>query len=258
MSLEDDLRNVRPALERAINDAVDVSRRVRPPRPLFSRSRTRVAVAAFVVAAVAAATVGLVSRLESPGPRGIDIKTFDTTSPTLSATTAHRTPSTTSATTTLPATTTSTTQAGVALQSVRWASVLYPFATHCGNVFNPPVSLRQVAFAAPAPGVHVAVVMVSCTVGAGTPPVAVYVYDHATAATAPHLAATLVADTNEWQARAFTINGAMITLPVGGFSSLSVPNCCPDVHATLVWRWTGSQYRLASSVPAHFETSRLP
>jgi hypothetical protein len=258
MSLEDDLRNVRPALERAITDAADVSHPARPPRPRFGRSRTRVAVAAFVVAAVAAATVGAVSRLESPGPRGIDVKTFDTTSPISSATTARRTPSTTSATTTLPATTTSPTQAGVALPSVRWASVLYPIATHCGNVFNPAVSVRQVAFAAPAPGVHVAVVMVSCTVGAGTPPVAVYVYDHATTTTAPHLAGTLVADTNDWQASAFTVNGAMITLPVDGFSSLSVPNCCPDVRATLVWRWTGSQYQLTSSVPAHFETSRLP
>jgi hypothetical protein len=40
-------------------------------------------------------------------------------------------------------------------------------------------------------------------------------------------------------------------MPVRGFSSASLPNCCPDVRTTLTWQWTDTGYRLASPVPPH-------
>ena len=216
--------------------------------------RRRVALAAATLAAASIVAVIAVSTALIVGT-GDGSKT-PATQPPAAPTTRSTTPSSTTTvhtrTTTAPApNSTPTTQAGVALQSVRWTSVRYPMAPHCGHVFNPPVSIGQIAYPIPAPGVQLAVVLVRCTSGAGTPPVAVYVYDRATSTTLPHLAGTLVADTDEWQASTFSVSGATVSLPVAGFSSTALPNCCPDVHTTLIWRWTGSKYRLATPIPPH-------
>jgi hypothetical protein len=218
-----------------------------------------VAVAALAVAASVAAAVGLVSRLDSHGQHGVDIKTRGTagvSSPTvLSTPTTTTTTSTAPTTTTAPATTT-TTQAGVALQSVDWSSVVYPIDPHCTG-FSPPVSLLQVVYPVPASGVQLAAVLVRCNAGAGTPPAALYVFDRASSTRSPHLLEALVTDADGWQTGSFSgvnpvsVNGASINLAVAGFSSNALPNCCPDVRATLAWRWTGSHYQLVSAVPPH-------
>jgi hypothetical protein len=137
------------------------------------------------------------------------------------------------------------------LQLVQWATVEYPMQADCGTVFNPPVVVQQVAYPEPVAGVQLAVVMVRCNAGAGTPASAVYVYDGAPSASAPHLAATLITDSDGWQVAAFTAEGATVTVPVNGFSSSSVPNCCPDVHATLTWSWTSAGYHLDTPIPPH-------
>jgi hypothetical protein len=111
--------------------------------------------------------------------------------------------------------------------------------------------LWDASYAEPTPDVRVAVLVVRCNPGAGTPPVAVYVYDHAASPTDPHLADTLVRDTDNWQAGVIKTHGATISLPVAGFSSINVPNCCPDVETTLTWAWDGTRYRLTSDVPRH-------
>ncbi|MDQ1467924.1 MAG: hypothetical protein QOH10_2339 [Actinomycetota bacterium] len=248
-NLEEELRNIGPALDRAIDEATDgVSPSALTPRARHSWSGPRAAMAALVAAAVVAAVVGVVTRLDTGGRHGI--ATIDST-----AASSSSTPPTTAPTTTWPPTTTGppNTRPGVALRSVRWASVVYPMHRDCGNVMNPPVSVGQVAYPAPTAGVQVAVVLVRCTVGAGTPPVVVYVYDRATSARAPHLAQTLVTDTDGWQAGSFTARDATIALPVSGFSSNSLPNCCPDVRTTLRWRWTSSSYQLVSAIPPHIK-----
>jgi hypothetical protein len=85
--------------------------------------------------------------------------------------------------------------------------------------------------------------MVECNSGAGTPPVELLVYDRASSPHAPHLAQTLIATSSQYQAARFTASGATLTIAVNGFSSPTVPNCCPDVHRTLTWHWTGSGYQ---------------
>jgi hypothetical protein len=260
MNLEDHLRNIRPALDRAIEQAADevlqpaLSRRTRR----FG-SRRRAAMAALVAAAVVATALGLASRLDFFGERGRGVKTLDTpgvSSSTLVSTTTSTTPAPTA--TSAPATT--TTPAGVALQSVQWSSVGYPIGPHCLG-FNPPVLVAQVAYPAPAPGVQLAAVLVRCNVGAGTPPSALYIYDGASSTRSPHLAAALVTDGDGWQAGNFSgadplrVNGTSISLAVAGFSSTSLPNCCPDIRATLVWHWTGARYQLGSPIPPHVRNS---
>jgi hypothetical protein len=126
---------------------------------------------------------------------------------------------------------------------VGWASIIYPFS--CGTTLQGRVGYRvvQVAYPQPAHGRKVAVVMVECNNGAGTPPVALLVYNEAASPLAPHLAQTLIAVSSRYQASGFTVSGPNLSAAVNGFSSLSVPNCCPDIHTTLTWHWAGSAYQ---------------
>jgi hypothetical protein len=126
---------------------------------------------------------------------------------------------------------------------VPWASVNYPF--ECGTTLQGPVGYKvvQVAYPQPVPGRKVAIVMVECNAGAGTPPVELLVYDGASSPLAPHLVQTLIAIASQYQASQFTANGALLTVAVNGFSSPAVPNCCPDVHKTLSWHWTVIGYQ---------------
>jgi hypothetical protein len=135
------------------------------------------------------------------------------------------------------------TVAGTPLTSVLWANINYPFA--CGTTLQGPVGYKvvQIAYPQPAPGRSVAIVMVECNAGAGTPPVELLVYDGASSPLVPHLTQTLIAVSSQYQASLFTASGSSLTVAVNGFSSSAVPNCCPDVHKTLSWHWTVSGYQ---------------
>jgi hypothetical protein len=117
------------------------------------------------------------------------------------------------------------------------------------------VLVQHVAYAEQVPGTKVAAVLVRCNAGAGTPSSVLYVYDLASSTTSPHLAATLVGETDNWQANSISTNGADLAMPANGFSANNVPRCCPDVRTTLAWHWSGSGYQLVSTVPPHV---RLP
>jgi hypothetical protein len=250
----DDLRRELSNLAREEKVTVDAGAVIRRGQRRLIRRRVMIGAAALVIVT---GTIGLVTRGHGDAHVVVQNPTPASTVSPASPTSLQATSTTTSAptTTTSPATTTSTTPAGIALRSVQWSSVLYPMTSHCGTVFNPAISVRQVAYPNPTPGVQLAAVLVRCNVGAGTPPVALYLYDRATSTRSPHLVETLVTDTDEWQANTFAVNGAMIDLPVAGFSSNAIPNCCPDVRTTLAWRWTGSTYQLLSSIPQHIKVA---
>lgn len=243
MNLEENLRSFGPALDRAIDEAaIDVTLPVVSVvrRDAWSR-RSRLVLTLAAVAAIAA-IVGVILRVDTGGRHGV----ATTDAPTVASTTS----STVATTTTVP-TTSTTAPSSVPLQSIRWASLVYPMTARCGNVFDPPVVVESVDYATPAAGVQLAVVVARCNAGAGSPTASVYVFNHAASAESPHLSQTLISDTDGWLAKAATIDGATISLPVHGYSSASVTHCCPDVEATLLWNWTGSQYELVSTVPPH-------
>lgn len=243
MNLEENLRSFGPALDRAIDEAaIDVTL---PAVSVVGRDgwsrRSRLVLTLAAVAAIAV-IVGVMLRVDTGGRHGV----ATTDAPTIASTTSS------TATTTSTARTTSTTvQPSVPLQSVRWATVDYPMTLHCGNTFDPPVKVGSVEYTSPAAGVQLAVVLARCNAGAGSPTASVYVFDRAATAASPHLLQTLIVDTDGWLANVANIEGATISLPVRGYSSASVAHCCPDVEATLVWNWTGSQYELVSTVPPH-------
>jgi hypothetical protein len=162
---------------------------------------------------------------------------------TAQPTATTRPPSRTRTVAPAPTTTPISRAAGTPLTSVAWASINYPFG--CGTTLQGAVGYRvvQVAYPESAPGRKVAIVMVECNAGAGTPPVELLVYDGASSPLAPHLAQTLIAVSSRYQASRFTASGATLAVNVNGFSSAAVPNCCPDVHETLTWHWTASGYQ---------------
>jgi hypothetical protein len=110
----------------------------------------------------------------------------------------------------------------------------------------------DVAYTGPAPGVSLAIVLVTCDAGAGTPPSNLLVYDDASSTSNPHIAQTLVRSEDNWSAPRITANNDELSLPVRGYSSSEVPRCCPDVSATLVWRWENGAFAPTSPWPAHY------
>jgi hypothetical protein len=110
----------------------------------------------------------------------------------------------------------------MSLASVAWASINYPFG--CGTTLQGVqgavgYKVVQLSYTESAPGRKVAIVMVECNAGAGTPPVELLVYDGASSPLAPHLAQTLIPVSSQYQASRFTASGATLAVNVNGFSS---------------------------------------
>jgi hypothetical protein len=181
-----------------------------------------------------------VTTVAVPTTRPANASVPPTTAPSTTATRPHSSPTTVAPT---RETGPITTVAGRNLTSIEWTNIDYPFG--CGSTLQGPVGYQvvQVAYPQTAPGRTVAIVMVECKAGAGTPPVALLVYDTASSPLAPHLAQTLIAISSRYQASKFTASGPLATIAVSGFSSPAVPNCCPDVHKTLTWHWTAGGYQ---------------
>ncbi len=139
------------------------------------------------------------------------------------------------------------------LDSVDWSQVTYPF--DCGTYPGAgPVGWHvwDVQYAHPAGGVEMAVVLVTCDAGAGSPPAALLVYDGAASPSGdPHLTQTLVSPEDNWVAGDVSPIDDTVSLPVSGYTTADVPHCCPDVAATLVWHWVDGSYQPDGLEPAH-------
>ncbi|MBW5485591.1 hypothetical protein [Streptomyces bambusae] len=87
------------------------------------------------------------------------------------------------------------------------------------------------------------VVAVHCQAGSGTPPHALYVLvqDPAPAAR-PRVVATLVSATERQTATDLAVRGRTVTATLHGYTSNTVPRCCPDRHRVASWRWTGEKF----------------
>jgi hypothetical protein len=142
---------------------------------------------------------------------------------------------------TFSASSTSTPSWTVSPSTVNWGAVAYPIGNGCGEgTAATPVTIGQEQEFQPTGGPTLFAVLARCSPGAGTPPVALLVYDGATGATSPDLLATLVSTTQLEQAGTFSATSAGITIDLHGFSSTTVPNCCPDVSTTATWTWSAT------------------
>lgn len=86
-------------------------------------------------------------------------------------------------------------------------------------------------------------VVVRCHTDTGTPPSGVYVLSAPTAAGGPpRIAVTLVKPEDNRQISGFRLEGRTVKATVLGFSSDSVPQCCPDLRRDYSWEWRDGRY----------------
>jgi hypothetical protein len=137
---------------------------------------------------------------------------------------------------------------GLPVQSVNWAAVNYPLdcSPHGARVL-------QVAYATPEAGRTIAIVLLNCNLGAGTPPDALLTFDGASSSTIPHLAQTLLSISDNWvgQPGSLAVKGADVSFPVGGYPPNEAGGPSYGVSATLSWAWRGGQYHEESAEPPH-------
>ncbi|SHM45553.1 hypothetical protein [Actinacidiphila paucisporea] len=86
-------------------------------------------------------------------------------------------------------------------------------------------------------------VVVRCHTDTGTPPSGVYVLSAPrTAGGPPRIAVTLVKPQDNRQVTGFRLEGRTVRATVLGFSSDSVPQCCPDLRRDYSWEWRDGRY----------------
>jgi hypothetical protein len=131
------------------------------------------------------------------------------------------------------------------LRSVDWGRVGYPI--DCGSTSQGVgAEVLQTAYAQPAPNAEVAVVLIACRAGAGTPPRSIFVFDRAISATSAHLAQTLSQDAVTGPRRitgSVAASGSTVTARGDSYSSATIPQCCPEGKFTAHWAWSGNEYK---------------
>ena len=130
-----------------------------------------------------------------------------------------------------------TTTAAAQLGAVDWDALAYPI--DCGAA---GARVLQVAMVRPDDAHQVAVVLVACDAGAGSPPRSILVYDSARSTAAPRLHQTLAQDGQHRITASLSADGPTLTATGGTYSSASIPRCCPDGEFTTRWRWNGTEY----------------
>jgi hypothetical protein len=112
----------------------------------------------------------------------------------------------------------------------------------CGGL--PNTVLRVVTQDVSGDGVPDAVVLARCDTTTGTMPSQLYVFSPAPLSDRPQLLDTLL-NGQQWQAASVRVAGRRI-ITWGARSSPGVPNCCPDIHRQLAWRWDGAGFQQTS------------
>lgn len=87
------------------------------------------------------------------------------------------------------------------------------------------------------------VAVVRCRADTGTPPSGVYILSApATAGGAPKIAQMLVNPKDDREISNFRMEGRTVKATVLGFSSSTVPRCCPDMSRGYSWEWRDGRY----------------
>lgn len=140
-----------------------------------------------------------------------------------------------------------TARGGLTLRNVDWARANYPIS--CGTAGHN----ASVTYMAPSADTELALVVVACVAGAGTPPIEALVYDRALSPTSAHILQTLVRTGDYWLYEGQSVGAGSLSLNVEGYSSAVIVRSHPDIATTLTWQWSGDRYTLIGSEPTHEE-----
>ncbi|WP_328899378.1 hypothetical protein OHR86_04810 [Streptomyces sp. NBC_00441] len=113
------------------------------------------------------------------------------------------------------------------------------FPLDCGDVGN--TVAKQAPGDLDGDGRPETVAVVHCAAGSGTPPSGVYVLTQASGA-APRIVATLVDPAQQLTIGDFTVRDGVISATLLGYSSSSVPSCCPDQQEKVTWKWQNGAF----------------
>ncbi|WP_225822088.1 hypothetical protein [Streptomyces naphthomycinicus] len=95
------------------------------------------------------------------------------------------------------------------------------------------------------------VAVVHCDAPMGTPPDGVYVLTRPADGGKPRLVATLVQPKERLTVTDFTVRARAVSATLLGYSSDSVPSCCPDTKTPATWRWNGNAFLRSTPAGAH-------
>ena len=137
---------------------------------------------------------------------------------------------------------------GAPLSNVQWDEVAYPM--DCADV---GWNVLDVMYTRHGAETAVAVLLVACDAGAGSPPRAIYVYDRAESATEPRLLQALWQDSWRTLLGTLDLDGVELVATGTTYSSQDIPRCCPDGEITVRWRWTERGYAPVGGLPAAVE-----
>ncbi|MEU0051647.1 hypothetical protein [Streptomyces sp. NPDC006309] len=94
------------------------------------------------------------------------------------------------------------------------------------------------------------VAVVHCDAPMGTPPDGVYVLTRSADGKRPRVVATLVRPADRLTVTGFAVHARTVSATLLGYSSDSVPSCCPDLRTPAAWQWNGSAF-IRSTGAAH-------
>ncbi|GGS72088.1 hypothetical protein [Streptomyces cinerochromogenes] len=95
------------------------------------------------------------------------------------------------------------------------------------------------------------VAVVHCDAPMGTPPDGVYVLTRAADSDTPRVVATLVEPRERLTVTDFALRAQAVSATLLGYSSDTVPSCCPDVKTPAKWRWNGNAFLRSTPAGAH-------
>jgi len=100
------------------------------------------------------------------------------------------------------------------------------------------------------------VASVRCHSGTGTPPNALFVLAAAAEPDeTPRVVATMLRTKERMTVQDLKVRGRTVTAKLLGYSSRSVPSCCPDRQRKVKWEWKGGKFMLeAAPVPGGAES----
>ncbi|OAR27498.1 hypothetical protein A8W25_04500 [Streptomyces sp. ERV7] len=127
------------------------------------------------------------------------------------------------------------------------AAVVYPL--QCGSVGTRVAS--RATGDLDGDGSPETVAVVHCRAGSGTPPSGIYVLTRpAVKGAPPRLVATLADPREKLSVLGLAVQDGAVTATLLGYSSASVPRCCPDQEQKAKWRWQGGKFVRSTQSPA--------
>lgn len=95
------------------------------------------------------------------------------------------------------------------------------------------------------------VAVVHCDAAMGTPPDGVYVLTRSADGGKPRVVATLVDPKDRLTVTDFAIRARAVAATLLGYSTDSVPSCCPDLKTPATWQWKGNAFVRSTPAGAH-------